>query len=206
MFPRAAGGWGRWAAGVVFEDWECLRDRVSSGVPGGRRIVAAVDAIAQACPPGPLSSQDLVHGNFNLASTLAAAGRLWVVDVEALGAGPLAYDLAETLLVAAGHGHLTESAAARLRTYAAGLDRREFAICAGSVGLTMAQSFVRHGRAGDAASGPGNSADHGAGPRPGRGMTTDPGRRGPSINELQLVARTIWLWGLMRRRSRTPAR
>ncbi len=49
-------------------------------------------------------------------------------------------------------GHLTESAAARLWTYAAGLDRREFAICAGSVGLTMAQSFVRHGRAGDAAS------------------------------------------------------
>ena len=68
MFPRAAGGWGRWAAGVVFEDWECLRDRVSSGVPGGRRIVAAVDAIAQTCPPGPLSSQDLVHGNFNLAN------------------------------------------------------------------------------------------------------------------------------------------
>ncbi len=84
--------------------------------PGGRRIVAAVDAIAQACPPGPLSSQDLVHGNFNLANTLAAAGRLWVVDVEALGTGPLTYDLAETLLVAAGHGHLTESAAARLRT------------------------------------------------------------------------------------------
>jgi hypothetical protein len=151
MFPGARDGWGQWAAGVVFEDWDGLRDRVASGVPGGSRIVAAVDAIAAACPPGPLSGQDLVHGNFNLANTIATPGRLWVVDVEALGAGPRAYDLAEALLVGAGHGHVTESAAARLWTYAAGLDRREFAVCAGSVGLTMAESFLRHGRAGQAA-------------------------------------------------------
>jgi hypothetical protein len=25
MFPGAAGGWGQWAAGVVFEDWDGLR-------------------------------------------------------------------------------------------------------------------------------------------------------------------------------------
>ena len=92
-----------------------------------------------------------MHGNFNLANTIATPGRLWVVDVEALGAGPRAYDLAEALLVSAGHGHLTESAAARLWACAAGLDRREFAVCAGSVALTMAESFVRHGRTGDAA-------------------------------------------------------
>jgi hypothetical protein len=151
MCPGAAGGWGQWAAGVVFEDWGGLRDRVASRVPGGSRIVAAVDAIAGACPPGPLSGQDLVHGNFNLANTIATPGRLWLVDVEALGAGPRAYDLAEVLLVGAGHGHVTESAAARLWACAAGLDRREFAVCAGSVALTMAESFVRHGRAGEAA-------------------------------------------------------
>jgi hypothetical protein len=90
MFPGAAGGWGQWAAGVVFEDWDGLRDRVASGVPGGSRIVAAVDAIAGACPAGPLSGQDLVHGNFNLVNPIATRGRLWVVDVEALGAGPRA--------------------------------------------------------------------------------------------------------------------
>lgn len=151
MFPGATDGWGQWAAGVVFEDWDGLRDRVASGVPGGSGIVAAVDAIAGACQPGPLSGQDLVHGNFNLANTIATPGRLWVVDVEALGAGPRAYDLAEALLVGAGHGHVTESAAARLWAYAAVLDRREFAVCAGSVGLTMAESFLRHGRTGEAA-------------------------------------------------------
>src|SRR5258707_1179043 len=88
LFPSEPGGWGQWAAGVVFEDWDGLRDRVASGIPGGRRIVAAVDAIAEGCPPGPLSSQDLVHGNFNLANTIATPGRLWVVDVEGLGAAP----------------------------------------------------------------------------------------------------------------------
>jgi len=152
MFPGATDGWGQWAAGVVFENWDGLRDRVASGLPGGPRIVAAVDAIAGACPPGPLSGQDLVHGNFNLANTIATPGQLWVVDVEDLGAGPCAYDLAEALLVGAGHGHVTESAAARLWACAAGLDGREFAVCAGSVGLTMAESFLRHGRTGEAAS------------------------------------------------------
>jgi len=49
------------------------------------------------------------------------------------------------LLVGAGHGHITQSAAARLWAYVAGLDRREFAVCAGSVGLTMAESFLRCG-------------------------------------------------------------
>src|SRR5262249_52058041 len=144
MFPGGSGGWGQWAAGVVFEDWHGLRDRFASGVPGGSRIVAAVDAIAGACPPGPLSGQDLVHGNFNLANTIATPSRLWVVDVEALGAGPRAYGLAEGLLGGAGPGRVTGSAPA-------GLDRREFAVCAGSVGLTMAESFLRHGRTGEAA-------------------------------------------------------
>ena len=32
-----------------------------------------------------------------------------------------------------------------------GLRRRDFAVCAGSVGLTMAESFLRHRRAGEAA-------------------------------------------------------
>jgi aminoglycoside phosphotransferase (APT) family kinase protein len=151
LFPGATGGWGQWASGVVFEDWDGLRDRVRSLVPGGRRIVAAVDAIAESCSPEPLSGHDLVHGNFNLANTIATPGRLWVVDVQGLGPGPRAYDLAEALLVAAESGHITESAAARLWAYGAGLDGREFAICAGSVGLTLADALVRHGRLDQAA-------------------------------------------------------
>jgi hypothetical protein len=35
LFPAAASGWGQWVRGVVFEDWDGLRDRVRSGVPGG---------------------------------------------------------------------------------------------------------------------------------------------------------------------------
>ena len=207
MFPGAVGGWEQWAAGVVFEDWHGLRDRVASGVPGGSRIVAAVDAIAGACSPGPLSGQDLVHGNFNLANTIVTPGRLWVVDGEALGAGPCTYDLAEALLVAAGPGHVTESAAARLWVYAAGLDRREFEVCAGSVGLTMAESFLDTAAP---ARRPARSPEW-CGPwnKPCPSPAPDRGSTGPGpVNQLQLphAARTIWLWGLTRPRSRAFAR
>ena len=41
--------------------------------------------------------------------------------------------------------------ARRAVTSAHSLDRQEFAVCAGSVALTMAESFLRHGRAGQAA-------------------------------------------------------
>ena len=145
LCPGASGGWGEWAWGVVFDDWEGMRDRARSGMPGGPRIVSAVDAIAAACEPGPLQNLDLVHGNFNLANTIVAGSRLWLVDVEGLGPGPRAYDLAEALLVAAELGHATESAAVRLWAYASDLDRREFAICAGSVALTLIDASARHG-------------------------------------------------------------
>jgi hypothetical protein len=56
--------------------------------------------------------------------------------------------VAEALLAGAGHGRVAESAAARLWACAAGRDLREFAVCAGSVGLTMAEYFLRRGRTG----------------------------------------------------------
>jgi len=137
--------------------------------------VAAVDAIAEDCSPEPLSSHDLVHGNFNLATPSPPGGRLWVIDVEALGVGPRACDLAETLLVTAEFGHVTESAATWLWGYGAGLDRPEFAICAGSVGLTTADAFVPHHRTGQAAGrGRRNGAGPGAGPGHRRRMTVAP--------------------------------
>src|SRR5215469_5036742 len=105
----------------------------------------------RACQPGSLSGHDLVHGTFNLANTIATRDRLSVVDVEVLGAGPRATTLPEVFMAGAGHGHITESAAARLWADAAGLDGREFALCADSVSVTMAESFLRHGRAGAAA-------------------------------------------------------
>ena len=151
LFPAAADGWGQWASGVVFEDWDGLRDRVSSGVPGGRRVVAAVDAIAAACSPEPLSGHDLVTATSTSPTpSPPPAGSGWSTSRPSVPALRV-YDLAEALLVGVGEDQVTESAAARLWAYGAGLDRREFAICAGSVALTMADAFVRHGRADQAA-------------------------------------------------------
>ena len=46
---------------------------------------------------------------------------------------------------------MTKSAAALVGGLRCRAGPAEFAICAGSVGLTMADAFVRHGRAGQAA-------------------------------------------------------
>ncbi len=100
-----------------------------------------MDVIAGACPPGPLPGRDLVHGNFNLASTIATPARLWVVGVEALGAGPRAYDLAEALLVGAGHGHLTESADLRRLDAQIRDTRSKLAVAVQASGTTLTEIF-----------------------------------------------------------------
>src|SRR5258708_19722068 len=53
LFPGAAGGWGEWAWGVVFEDWESLRDRARSGAPRRRPTVPPANPIPTPSPPHP---------------------------------------------------------------------------------------------------------------------------------------------------------
>jgi hypothetical protein len=149
LTPAAAEGWGDWIARVMFEDWEGLRGRVHP-LPGGERIVRSVDAIAEKCKDEPLCSGDLVHGDFNLTNTLSTPKGLWFIDVESLGPGPRVYDLAKTLVVAGIFGHATDVGLRRLWSYAESFDPREFALCAGSGALKIAEGIVRHGLYADA--------------------------------------------------------
>ena len=141
--PAAHAVWREWITGIMFDDWEGLRARVYP-LPGGERIVQGVDAIAERCGGEQLSGRDLVHGDFNLTNTLTTAQGLWFIDVEALGAGPSVYDLAKTLIVAGIFGHATDAGLRRLWSYGETFDPREFAICAGSGALKIAEGVVRH--------------------------------------------------------------
>src|SRR5260370_22870551 len=94
----AGSGWSDWAWGVVFEDWHRLRAKVSDSFPRGREVVAAVDAIAASCPPEPLGGADLAHGNFNITNAVLAGDRLWMISLETVGGGTLAYDVADALI------------------------------------------------------------------------------------------------------------
>ena len=71
------------------EDWDGLRDRVSSAVPGGWRSVAAVDAIAETCSLEPLPSRDLVHETSTSPTPIATPDRIWVAEFEPDGKGGL---------------------------------------------------------------------------------------------------------------------
>jgi aminoglycoside phosphotransferase (APT) family kinase protein len=141
----AGPGWSQWAWGTVFEDWGALRAAVRAGFPRGGEIVGAVDAIASSCRPDPLDAADLVHGNFEMGNTLLDGNRLWLVDAQGLSGGSRAYDVIEALMVASRLQPATTGGIARLWAYAETLPPRDVAVCAGSVGLSFAESFIRHG-------------------------------------------------------------
>ncbi|HEX6520891.1 MAG TPA: phosphotransferase [Streptosporangiaceae bacterium] len=140
----AGPGWSQWAWGTVFEDWDGIRAAVRAGFPRGGEIVAAVDSIASSCDAAPLSAADLVHGNFEAGNTLVDGNRLWVVDAQGVSGGSRAYDLIEAIMVGAALGPAARAGLARLWAYAQTLPLRDLAVCAGSVGLTFAESFIRH--------------------------------------------------------------
>ena len=148
----AGPGWSQWAWGTVFEDWGGLRTALRSTFPRGGEIVAAVDAIASSGQAAPLSAADLVHGNFEAGNTLLDGNRLWVIDAQGVSGGSRGYDLIEALMVGAVLGPATGAGLARLWSYAETLPSRDLAVCAGSVGLTFAEAFIRHGRLAEAPS------------------------------------------------------
>lgn len=133
-----------WAHGVVFGDWRDNRRTVDDGFPGGRLLVERVDRIASACTDEPLSTTDLVHANFSTANSVFDGRRLWVVDVDGVGRGTIAYDAAEALMIAAGF-EVTEPAGLAVfwQFVNERLDHREFLVSMGSVALTMANAFIR---------------------------------------------------------------
>jgi aminoglycoside phosphotransferase (APT) family kinase protein len=148
----AGPGWSEWAWGTVFEDWGDYRAALRSKFPRGSEIVAAVDAIASSCDAAPLSAADLVHGNFEAGNTLLDGNRLWVIDAQGVSGGSRAYDLIEALMVGAALEPVTRAGLARLWSYAETLPPGDLAVCAGSVGLTFAEAFLRHGRLAEAPS------------------------------------------------------
>jgi hypothetical protein len=114
-------------------------------VPGIQGLPSAARVRASS-----LGAADLVHGNFEDGNTLLDGDRLWVVDAQGVSGGSRAYDLIEALMVAAALGPATRDGLARLWAYGQTLPPRDLAVCAGSVGLTFAEAFIRHGRLAEA--------------------------------------------------------
>jgi hypothetical protein len=75
----------------------------------------------------------------------AGGSRLWLVDAQGLSGGSRAYDVIEALMVASRLHPATTGGIARLWAYAETLPPRDVAVCAGSVGLSFAEFFIRHG-------------------------------------------------------------
>lgn len=144
MGPLARLDMSEWAHGVVFGDWGDNRHTVEAGFPDGTKLVARVDRIASACSDEPLRTTDLVHANFSTANSVFDGRRIWVVDVDGVGRGTIAYDAAELLLISSGFNVMpSEGADIVWRFVLERVDHREFLVSMGSIALTMANAFIR---------------------------------------------------------------
>ncbi|HEX7166112.1 MAG TPA: hypothetical protein VF230_03930 [Acidimicrobiales bacterium] len=139
-----SGGWGEWAAGVVFEDWTGYRQRVPTSFPRGDELVGLVDTIAAACEGWRSPEADYVHGNFNLSNTIHDGRSLWLVDAHKVGPGPVEYDVAELVLLGLAEGVATRDGIDALWGWALGsLDHRALAVCAGSLAMSTADAYEK---------------------------------------------------------------
>lgn len=143
MLANGTGTWADWVTAVVAGDEEQLRRRVLP-LEGGRRLVDQVDLIAGVCAGTRVGRTDLVHGDFSMMNILVTGQDMYAIDVADLGSGPVAYDLAKTLVVAAILDHATQAGLARLWAHARGLDPHEFSLCAAASALKTAEAVIRH--------------------------------------------------------------
>jgi hypothetical protein len=93
--PPASNDWSRWVREVVYDAREGILDAVVGYSLGGSRFGSAVDRIRTYAGQVDLPNHDLVSGVFSLENVLFnESGVVGVVDVQALGRGTRAFDLA----------------------------------------------------------------------------------------------------------------
>jgi hypothetical protein len=93
--PPTSNDWSAWALGVVYRGSDGLLEEVTRFPDGGSRLASAVDRVRRLAGLSELPDRDLVCGVFSLENVLFGPdGVRAVIDVQALGRGTRAFDLA----------------------------------------------------------------------------------------------------------------
>ncbi|MBV1854795.1 aminoglycoside phosphotransferase family protein [Catellatospora tritici] len=96
--PDPGRDWSWYVRAEVFDGHDGFRDRVRDSGPDGARVVRTYLELCEPYRDLPLPTGDLVHGDLGTQNVLVADGVITgVVDVEALGSGTRAIDLAGLL-------------------------------------------------------------------------------------------------------------
>ncbi|WP_165949359.1 phosphotransferase family protein [Kribbella turkmenica] len=143
LVPDQDSNWSVWSAGVVFDGWDGVWDRVLGYGGEATDLLERYGALCRPYRDHALPVDDLVHGDLNVGNVIVDNGRVaGIIDIEAAGGGSRAYDLVSLATSAtrdgapAGVDELFLEAALR----AGG--RTVVAICAAAAYATIAE-FVR---------------------------------------------------------------
>jgi hypothetical protein len=143
--PPSGLDWSSWALEVVYDGRDGILDQVSRFPAGGARLLSAVERVRSAAGRPELPGDDLVCGVFALENILFGSnGVAGVVDVEALGRGTRAFDLA-VLYSRLSTGERASPLGRRLRSAAEAVAGGEaFAICLAAELLGVLLFVIQH--------------------------------------------------------------
>lgn len=95
LSPPTRHEWSPWVVDMVYGNREAVLDRVVEFAPEGGRLTAVVEELRRCAGTVKLRRHDLVCGVFSLENILFDQQRVaGVIDVEAIGRGTRAFDLA----------------------------------------------------------------------------------------------------------------
>jgi aminoglycoside phosphotransferase (APT) family kinase protein len=143
--PDPGRNWSAFVSEVVFDDRDGAREGARRVDPDAARLA---DQFMTLCAPHRqhrLPSTDLVHGDLHPGNVLVADGRVvGVIDVEAIGSGTRAIDLAPLLATAYAQGASPRTVATLGRAAAAPAGPAGLVLCTAASFFTMTMFLARH--------------------------------------------------------------
>ena len=143
--PPTSNDWSAWVLEVVYDGREGILEEAASFPAGGSRFGSAVDRVRTWAGQVDLPEHDLVCGVFSLENVLFNAGGVaGVIDVQALGRGTRAFDLA-VLYSRLSSGERRSPIGRRLQATAEEVaGPAAFAVCLAAEFLGVLHFVIRH--------------------------------------------------------------
>ncbi|MFG1817497.1 phosphotransferase family protein [Kribbella sp. NPDC049174] len=143
LVPDRDSNWSVWAAGVVFDGWDGVWDRVRGYGGETTDLIERYDELCRPYRGQDLPSDDLVHGDLNVGNVIVDNGRVaGIIDIEAAGGGSRAYDLISLATSAARDGAPAGVDELFLQAALRAGGRATVAVCAAAAYASVAE-FVR---------------------------------------------------------------
>ncbi|WP_433160884.1 phosphotransferase family protein [Kribbella sp. CA-247076] len=143
LVPDQDSNWSAWSAGVVFEGWDGVWDRVRAYGGEAGELLERYGVLCRPYRGVELPGDDLVHGDLNVGNVIVDNGHIaGIIDIEAVSGGSRAYDLVSLATSASRDGAQAGVDELFLEAALRAGGRATVAVCAAAAYATIAE-FVR---------------------------------------------------------------